>query len=95
MTETQSSQNASAILLFQSKEGNEKQDLEASAVTENSPIQLTVKEIYNRVAANIELINLYQGINEKVILENETNTTQLFRTVTELLREMKQTLDRI
>ena len=38
MTETQSSQNASAILLFQSKEGNEKQDLEASAVTENSPI---------------------------------------------------------
>ena len=56
---------------------------------ENSPIQLTVKEIYNRVAANIELINLYSGINEKVILENRNNTTRLFRTVTEILGDMK------
>ena len=94
MTETQSSSNASAILLFQSKDGSDKQDLEASS-KENSPIQLTVKEIYNRVAANIELINLYSGINEKVILENPNNTSRLFRTVTELLQEMKQTLDRI
>ena len=47
------------------------------------------------MAANIELINLYSGINEKVILENPNNTSRLFRTVTELLQEMKQTLDRI
>ena len=82
--------------MFQSnKDGSEKQDLEASIKAENSPIQLTVKEIYNRVAANIELINLYSGINEKVILENRNNTTRLFREVTEILGDMKQTLDRI
>ena len=61
----------------------------------NSPIQLTNKEIYNRVASNIELISLYSSINEKIILDGTNNPTRLFRTVTNLLKEIKQTLDQI
>lgn len=60
MAETQSSDNASAILTAQTEDQEtQKTDLESSDQALITPVQLTAKEIYSRVAANIELINLY------------------------------------
>ena len=96
MAETQSSDNASSILTAQTEDQeNQKADLESSAQALITPIQLTAKEIYSRVAANIELINLYQGVNQKIIDDNTNNPSRLFRTITRLLKEIRQNLDSI
>ena len=90
MAETQSSDNASSILTAQTEDQeNQKADLESSAQALITPIQLTAKEIYSRVAANIELINLYQGVNQKIIDDNTNNPSRLFRTITRLLKEIR------
>ena len=97
MAETQSTENVSAILTALTESTNEQQkgDLESNDQAAFTPVQLTAKEIYNRVAANIELLNLYQGVNQKIIDDDTTNPSRLFRTITRLLREVKQTLDSI
>ena len=65
MAETQTTDNVSAILTALTESSNEQQkgDLESNDQAMFSPVQLTAKEIYNRVAANIELINPYQNVN--------------------------------
>ena len=57
--------------------------------------QLTQKEIYARIASNIELIGLYLATNEKIINEPDSNPSRLFRNVTHSLGQIKQCLDRI
>ena len=49
----------------------------------NSPIQLNNREIYTRVASNLELIGLYVQINEQILGEagNARRLGRLFRSV--------------
>jgi hypothetical protein len=56
-------------------------------------IALNAKEIYVKIAQNIELINLYTGINEQIILNSRQG--RLFTRITETLREIRTTMDRI
>ena len=61
----------------------------------NTVVQLNNREIYNRVASNIELIGLYVMINEKILNDNASRPSRLFRSITANLVEIKRILDRI
>ena len=62
----------------------------------STAVQLNFREIYTRVASNIELIGLYVQINEKILNEGQRRRySRLFRQLTGTLQEIKQTLDRI
>jgi hypothetical protein len=56
-------------------------------------VDLTPKDIYIRIAANLELIELYANINSKLVAEN--NPSRLFRETTESLVGIKQALESI
>ena len=57
------------------------------------PFTLNSKEIYLKIAQNIELINLYAQINEQICKERQQST--IFINVTETLSKIKETLERI
>ena len=94
MIQMQSSENTSAILSAPLEdEILATEEVEQAA---NSVVQLNQKEIYSRVASNIELVSLYLMINQKIIDEvGATRQSQLFLRVTALLNQIKQTLDRV
>jgi hypothetical protein len=54
---------------------------------------LNTREIYLRIAANIELINIYTCINEQIMQGADQST--LFISVTQTLREIRETLNKI
>ena len=56
---------------------------------------MTQKEIYARIASNIELIGLYLNTNEKIINEPGSRPNRALINVTQALSEIKQTLDKI
>ena len=56
--------------------------MESSALNTH---QLNNREIYSRVASNIELIGLYMVINERILNEEGARPTRLFRQVTACL----------
>ena len=89
MIETQGTQNTSAILTAEMNGGTNE---ESAATTVQ---QMNNGEIYTRVASNIELIGLYLQINEKILSEPNARPSRLFRSLTNNLAEIKQTLDRI
>jgi len=60
---------------------------------ESLSYNLSSKEIYHKIAQNVELINLYTCVNEKIILENPQSV--LFVDVTQTLRDIRTTMDRI
>ncbi len=62
---------------------------------ENSLKNLSPKDIYMRVASNIELIELYASVNEQLIIENPRQQSALFRRATASLTGIKETLDRL
>lgn len=55
--------------------------------SENSA--LGPKDIYMRVASNLELIQLYSSVNEQLINENPRDQSALFRRVTASLTGIK------
>ena len=57
--------------------GTSEDQLDETRDYENSIVSLNAKEIYLKIAQNIELINLYTGINEQIILNQGQNI--LFR----------------
>jgi hypothetical protein len=65
-TERQTSQNQSNIMLGKDKDDSD-EDLNDD---ENSLKNLSPKDIYMRVASNIELIELYASVNEQLIRDN-------------------------
>ena len=77
----------SEILIGTSDENLETSDGESFSQS------LSSKEIYHKIAQNIELINLYTCINEKIILQNPQSV--LFVDVTQTLRDIRTTMDRI
>ena len=58
-------------------------------------VQLNQREIYSRVAQNIELISLYLQINRGIIEEGRSRPSRLFHQVTRSLQEVKDSLDKI
>ena len=101
MIDTQGTQNTSAILMApmdQSSETNTAASETESNINRlaSTAVQLNFREIYTRVASNIELIGLYVQINEKILHEGQRRRySRLFRQLTTTLQEIKQTLDRI
>lgn len=63
-TEKQNTDKSSSIMLGQDEEETE-EDLNEDSLKNLSP-----KDIYMRVASNIELIELYAAVNEQLIEEN-------------------------
>jgi len=96
MSETQGTMNTSAILTAPMDAATTaptaENDLSSS---QRTAIQLNSREIYTRVASNIELIGLYLQINEKIINEPGSQPSRLFRDLTQNLLQIKQTMDRI
>lgn len=90
-TERQTSQNQSNIMLGKDKDDSE-DDLNDD---ENSLKNLSPKDIYMRVASNIELIELYASVNEQLIRDNPRQLSALFRRTTASLTGIKETLDRL
>lgn len=56
---------------------------------------LNPKDIYMRVASNLELIQLYTSVNEQLIREDPRRQSALFRRATASLSGIKATLDLI
>lgn len=76
--------------------GKEKDDSDEDLnEDENSLKNLSPKDIYMRVASNIELIELYASINEQLIRDNPRQQSALFRRTTASLTGIKETLDRL
>ena len=50
----------------------------------SNPVQLNNRDIYQRIASNIELIGLYVQINEQILAEPEgpNRHSRLFRSLT-------------
>lgn len=95
MIETQGTSNTSAILMAPMETSAEAQNFESQNRSSTSVITLNNKEIYTRVASNIELIGLYTQINERILAEEQASHTNLFRRITTNLQQIKATLDRI
>ena len=60
---------------------------------ESSMASLAPKDIYMRIASNLELIELYTSVNEQLILDNPRGHSALFRRATTSLSGIKETLD--
>ena len=90
-TERQNSQNQSNIMLGKDEDDSD-EDMNED---ENSLKNLSPKDIYMRVASNIELIELYASINEQLIRDNPRRQSALFRRTTASLTGIKETLDRL
>lgn len=67
----------------------------ASETQDSETGTLNPKDIYMRVASNLELIQLYASVNEQLIKENPRDHSALFRRATTALSEIKTTLDSI
>ena len=90
MIETQSSRNSTQILCGQLDPPASTQVTETNESQKSLTVaQLTQKEIYARIASNIELIGLYLATNEKIINEPDSNPSRLFRNVTHSLGQIK------
>lgn len=89
MTESQNSEHASTIM-----EGTE--DLRQIDMTDKKTTStfLNARDIYMRVAQNLELIDLYYTVNTKII-EKDPNQGELFIRTTRCLLDLKKTLDKI
>jgi flagellin-specific chaperone FliS len=86
-TERQSFERASQIL--SGKDDTEFLDSENSAMT------LDPKDIYMRVASNLELIQLYTTVNQQLVETNPRNCSALFRRTTTSLVGIREALDQI
>jgi len=76
MTERQSDENTAKIITGTFKDEDEEDSFDSSS--DSSHTALGPKEIYMRVAQNIELIQLYITVNN-TILANNPRQSNLFR----------------
>jgi len=86
-TEQQSFERASQIL--SGKENTEFMD------SENSSVTLDPKDIYMRVASNLELIQLYTTVNQQLVESYPRQCSALFRRTTTSLVGIRETLDQL
>ncbi len=84
-TERQSFERASQIL--SGKDDTEFLD------SENSALTLDPKDIYMRVASNLELIQLYTTVNQQLVDTNPRQYSALFRRTTTSLVGIREALD--
>lgn len=89
-TERQNYDRASEIMA-----GKDDEDTETEIFDEENMSALGPKDIYMRVASNLELIELYTFVNEQLIQDNPRGQSALFRRATTSLSGIKQTLDLI
>jgi len=92
MTEHQSDENTSKIFTGTFKDENDEDAFDSSS--DSSHTLLGPKDIYMRVAQNIELIQLYITVNN-TILTNKPRQSNLFRLTTNCLSQLKQVLSMI
>ncbi len=83
MTERQSDEFTSNIIT-----GNFKDEVDEDDTSSNNSSHLGPKDIYLRVAQNIELIQLYINVNEKILNNNPRQST-LFQQTTICLSQLK------
>jgi len=90
MTESQSDENTSKIITGTFKDENDEDNLSS----DSSHTVLGSKDVYMRVAQNIELIQLYITVNI-TIMTNNPRQSKLFRQTTRCLSQLKETLSMI
>ena len=73
--------------------GEETQQDFADSFDSTMSVDLSPKDVYMRIASNLELIDLYLKVNSQIISEN--GTSRLFRQTTGNLDGIKKALDAI